>query len=413
MAISQGGGSAPPAVSEPSFFYSVNRQRVGPVPLSHLQRLANSGQLRPADMVLREGARAWVEAGTVAGLFPGGGMRPAAPPAVRPEPVQAPAPLLAEGAFNHEPQTHRRPTAAAAVSNTIIVQQPSSAAHSLGIAALVIGVLSFFVCWIPFLGIAVSGLGLLLGLGGLVLAIVRRGSGVGFSIAGSGLSALSLVICLIWTFALSSAFKAVDDAVAKQNRTNQSAVSDSNPDKAAPQNQGDASPPAPDKPPPTPTKSEPEWADASKGAIRQGDLQVKITKVTIGKVQLLDMAISAFKRSETNLLMVKLELLNANPTKKVEYHSWLGEGFSFDRDSATLKDNFNNSYKRICFNWDSYPVESVAGSKSIYPNKEVTDLLVFEVPVDTMEYLRLELPAKNFGGTGMLRLQIPKAMIQR
>jgi S1-C subfamily serine protease len=86
----------------------------------------------------------------------------------------------------------------------------------LGIGALVIGVLSFFVCWIPFLGIAVSGLGLLLGLGGLLLAIVRRGSGVGFSIAGSGLCAFSLVVCLVWTSALSNAFKAVDDAVAKQ-----------------------------------------------------------------------------------------------------------------------------------------------------------------------------------------------------
>ncbi len=39
-------------------------------------------------------------------------------------------------------------------------------------------------------------------------------------------------------------------------------------------------------------------------------------------------------------------------------------------------------------------------------------MLVFEVPVDTVSYLRLELPANNFGGTGMLRFQIPKSMIQ-
>jgi len=294
-----------------------------------------------------------------------------------------------------EPRSRRRPSAAAAVSNTIIVQQPSRAAHSLGIAALVIGVLSFFVCWIPFLGIAVSGLGLLLGLGGLVLAVVRRGSGVGFSIAGSGLSALSLVSCLVWTFALSSAFKAVDNAVDKQNRTNQVAVPDSKPDK----------PPAP------PAKSEPEWADASKGAVRQGDLQVQITQVTIGQVPL--KTITGNSKSKDNLLMVKLKLLNMNPTKKVEYHSWSGKDISFDRDFATLEDNFGNSYKRISFGLGSYPVGAVERSASIYPNKSVTDVLVFEVPLNTIEYLRLELPAKNFGGTGMLRLQIPKAMIQR
>jgi hypothetical protein len=331
---------------------------------------------------------------------------------VRPQPLPAPAPVPDEDEYNLEPRSRRLPSAAAAVSNTIIVQQPSRAAHSLGIAALVIGVLSFFVCWIPFLGIAVSGLGLFLGLGGFVLAIVRRGSGVGFSIAGSGLSALSLVICLVWTFALSSAFKAVDDAVAKQSSTNQRAASDANPDKAAPQDQGDAPPPARDQPPPPPpTKSEPEWADATKGAVRQADLQVQVTQVTIGQVPL--KTITGNSRSKDNLLMVKLELLNTNPTKKVEYHSWSGKDISFDRDFATLRDNFDNSYKRISFGLGSYPLGAVERSESIYPNKSVTDVLVFELPLDTMEYLRLELPAKNFGGTGMLRLQIPKAMIQR
>jgi hypothetical protein len=98
------------------------------------------------------------------------------------------------------------------LSGTSIVQQPSRAAQSSGIAALVVGVLSFFVCWIPFLGVAVSGLGLLLGFGGLVLALVRRDSGVGYSIAGCGLSAISLVICLVWTLALSSTFAAVSNA---------------------------------------------------------------------------------------------------------------------------------------------------------------------------------------------------------
>lgn len=45
--------------------------------------------------------------------------------------------------------------------------------------------------------------------------------------------------------------------------------------------------------------------------------------------------------------------------------------------------------------------------------KSVSDVLVFETPIDTVEYLRLELPAQNFGGTGMLRLEIPKQMIAR
>jgi hypothetical protein len=326
------------------------------------------------------------------------------PPVMLPKALPVPAPLPEEDDFDFEPRSRRRPTATAAVSNTIIVQHPSRAAHSLGIAALVIGVLSFFVCWIPFLGIAVSGFGLLLGLGGVVLAIIRSGSGVGYAIAGSGLSALSLIVCLVWTFALSSAFKAVDDAVAKQGKTNQRAVQDANPNKAQPDNQGDAHASAP-------KNGEPEWADVRKGAVRQGDLQIRITEVKIEQVPL--KTITGNTRSKENLLMIKLELLNTNPTKKVDYHSWSGKDISFDRDFATLKDNFDNSYKRIGFGLGSYPIGAVERSESIYPNKSVADVLVFEVPLDTVEYLRLELPAKNFEGTGMVRFQIPKSTVKR
>ncbi len=259
----------------------------------------------------------------------------------------------------------------------------------MGIAALVIGVLSFFICWIPFVGVAVSGLGLLLGLGGLVLAIVRRGSGIGFSIAGSGLSSLSLVICLVWTFALSSAFKTVDDSLrnslAEQSRMNMNPVVD--PDAAKPdQPQG------------------PSWASPDK-AVSQGDLQVQIARTAIGKVPLKDM-IRKDATSKDDLLIVKLELLNTNPTKKVEYHSWAGADFTFHRDYATLKDNFGNSYKRISFGLGSHPVGAVERSESIYPNKMVTDVIVFEVPLDTAIHLDLELPATNYGSEGMVRFRI-------
>ncbi|MGQ9576634.1 MAG: hypothetical protein ACUVUC_15105 [Thermoguttaceae bacterium] len=82
------------------------------------------------------------------------------------------------------------------------VKNPSRAAHSLGITALVIGGLSVFVCWIPVFGVVVSGLGLLLGIGGFPVAIFRRGSGLGFCIGGSVLSALTLLIAVLISGAL-------------------------------------------------------------------------------------------------------------------------------------------------------------------------------------------------------------------
>jgi hypothetical protein len=50
---------------------------------------------------------------------------------------------------------------------------------------------------------------------------------------------------------------------------------------------------------------------------------------------------------------------------------------------------------------------------SVYPNKPVTDVLVFELPLDTATHLDLELPATNYGGKGMIRFRIPMKSISR
>jgi hypothetical protein len=40
-------------------------------------------------------------------------------------------------------------------------------------------------------------------------------------------------------------------------------------------------------------------------------------------------------------------------------------------------------------------------------------VVVFKEPVARAEYLRLELPTAAVGGTGKLRFQIPKSMIEK
>ena len=92
------------------------------------------------------------------------------------------------------------------------VAQPSKAAHSLGIASVILGILAFLICWIPLiglLGIPLSGLGLLLGIVGLLLAIFRRGHGIGFPIAGAAISLLAIVITVSMTFVVTTAVTAV------------------------------------------------------------------------------------------------------------------------------------------------------------------------------------------------------------
>jgi hypothetical protein len=162
----------------------------------------------------------------------------------------------------------------------------------------------------------------------------------------------------------------------------------------------------PDRPKPPDQRPGDEWTPHNK-PIRSGDVQVQITGVSVGKVPLKDVLREG--QSKDALLMVKLELLNQSATRKLEYRGWAGRDFALGRDYATVKDNFGNGYKRISFGFSSQPVGAVERTESIYPNKSVTDVLVFEPPLDTATHLDLELPAKNFGGEGMLRFRVPKS----
>lgn len=165
-------------------------------------------------------------------------------------------------------------------------------------------------------------------------------------------------------------------------------------------------PPTPPKAEPAPqTKSEPQWAYPEQSVV-QGDLEVRFGDAAIGKVPVKSI-INDVTMSTDDLLTIKVNLFNPSPTKKVEFHSWAGADFTLHRDYATLVDNFGNVYKRITFGLGSYPVGAIERPTAVYPNKSVTDVLVFQAPVDTAAYLDLELPANNYGCEGMIRFRIP------
>jgi hypothetical protein len=299
----------------------------------------------------------------------------------------------------------------------VSIRTPSGASHSLGIASVVLGILAFLICWIPFLGLLglpLSLLGILLGGLGLLMAVFRKGAGIGYPIAGTAISVLAVVTAVSISGAAASAVSQVGESIveesARADATQQSVVPNSPPIASdgsdAESNRGDSTGDVTNRDAVTS-----EWADA-RDTVQQGDLQVRITMVKIGKVPLKD-TFRDGSESANELLAITLELKNVNAAKKLDYSTWRGNRISFDRDYATLEDNFENNYKRISFGFGTSPDGAISVVESIYPDKVVTDLLVFERPLDTVEFLRLELPAKNFGGSGMLRFQIPKAMIVR
>jgi tRNA_anti-like len=99
------------------------------------------------------------------------------------------------------------------VVNVIV---PSQGSNSFGIASLVVGVLSFFVCWIPIAGFIVAGLGFALGCVGFFVGALKEGRGLGFAIAGIVLSGVGLLPSLFFMLLIGgSAASRVQDAKAK------------------------------------------------------------------------------------------------------------------------------------------------------------------------------------------------------
>lgn len=126
--------------------YSIQGNRSGPVGGAELKRLADSGQLSPADLVWKEGLQNWVAASNVKGLFTN---RPAAPPPLPPDDATAPP----GDDLKPKVQAAARATADAAKAaiKTLAESKPVAGFHiqraALG-ASAILGALTTFMPWL-------------------------------------------------------------------------------------------------------------------------------------------------------------------------------------------------------------------------------------------------------------------------
>ncbi len=151
-----------------------------------------------------------------------------------------------------------------------------------------------------------------------------------------------------------------------------------------------------------------EWVDASKSSAERGDVEVRITSAEIGRPRLIGRSTGIAARPQKDYLILRLELLNRNKTKKLEYNSWNARGAG-----VSLVDNLRNSYRMRSFLPLGAEINGQVegGRGSLYPEQVTEDVLVFEKPVDAAAWLRLELPAAAFAEPGTLKFEIPGAMV--
>ncbi len=166
----------------------------------------------------------------------------------------------------------------------------------------------------------------------------------------------------------------------------------------------------PDEKPPS---AEETWVVAGKEAATWEAVQVSVREVKVGHVKVKDL-FGEESRSKDRLLKIVMRVANKSSTKKLDFKGWgTRERFSLANRAASLKDNAGNSYKRITFGVGTKVEGQIRTATSVYPGKSVSDVLVFEVPVEAAKHLDLRLPVAALGGKGEMKIRIPKSMIDR
>jgi hypothetical protein len=178
------------------------------------------------------------------------------------------------------------------------------------------------------------------------------------------------------------------------------------------------------------------WIDASSGPVQHGDVRLQVASVTVRNVRIRDV-LNEETVSPTKYLTITLQIDNTSTASRIDFLGWSGgmanrltlaelsagagdskvKGTDMssarDANAASLKDNFGKLCEPISPGFGAQIPGQIRTATSVAPGKRLGDLLVFEPPMDEVQFLRLELPAAAFGETGVLRLQIPKGMIRR
>jgi HEAT repeat protein len=116
-------------------------------------------------------------------------------------------------------------------------------------------------------------------------------------------------------------------------------------------------------------------------------------------------------KSKEKLLAIKVRIENSSDSRRLEYTGWGTAEPPSGGEGPRLTDENGTSYQLVLFSSG----QRVAGQvlkDSIGPRRTLSDLLVFDAPADEAAMLKLELPARNFGGSGKLGFKLPRSAIR-
>ena len=410
------------------WFIQHGGKQYGPLTSAQLKKLAGERKITPSTQVRLGPSGSWVPATRVQGLFAAQTATP--PPAPPPDPLAAP-PVAASAPppQARPPQTSplmAKPLGSASRAAPPEANESALAAKLIGAVGLILGILALATFWLPILrnplgwtGIVVGALGLLLGIAGLVVAAMQKGSGLYVNVA----AASSSVVGLVLTVVLGVTFGMFSSPAPQPVATPAPAppITVPAPVEMPPQPEPEPEP----EPPP-----EPVWTHASQ-VIEQGPIRAKIESVGVQNIRLESTDLSTLRAGKPQpMLKIRVSIENTTEDKIVQVPGWIGGGSGLTGQlggllegselgqqlksaTATARafDNAGNNYAQM-------PAIRVFGGgalatpePAVRPGEAVAKEMIFDPPLESIEYLRVELPPEGFSGSDSLRFEIPRDMI--
>jgi hypothetical protein len=270
-------------------------------------------------------------------------------------------------------------------------------------------------------GVPLGGLGLLLAIGGVVMAWGKPGFRICVPVLGllATLGALPMAGWNTFNLINSGALSSKDKGKATAGDT-QAVAQATNPDGPPPLVPDQPTDPKTNPPkndtnpqaktdPKTDPKIDPkrpavnEEVDASRGSAAQiGNVRVKVTSVEVDNGK--------------RRLLIHLELENGGD-QNIDYDGW-GTTEIRDADNAPkLRDNLQTAYEHKVLDPADFKKGEVVVAETLHAKKSYKDVVGFDLPTDKVLFVHLELPGsymdvQNQGKLmGKFRFKIPKSML--
>jgi hypothetical protein len=311
-------------------------------------------------------------------------IRPGPATAVRKQPVPAAATDLGRvrSAAGADANTLPMPSVPANDSEPMSHAGPLRSLDLGAAMAFVLGSVALLIASIPpvsFLTKPLAILGLVLGLGSLIAAAVKRDGRIVWPLAASALCLTMMLFVGSWPdLRGTEAPKLLAVPFRKAGMVANQPIKDD------------------------------DWVDASVNAVRRDDVRVQVLSARIGPVDLQ----SKSKLAGPFLVITLQASYDGVIFREVPYDPWTDRGPSRSKHPALLSDNMNRTFEPKAFD----AAVKIAGRRdkdALTPGHQVKEILIYAPPPTGVDYLRLELPAAAFGGTGAFKFQIPRGMFAR